>query len=116
MSEIVAIGAIGADAASSLRSATYDVQPLGRAAIPAASPYAVAQQSGFAELITGGLSRMDAKVANADRMVTQFALDGNTPIHHVTIALEEARLSVEMAMQVRQRLVEGYRELMNMQL
>jgi len=37
-------------------------------------------------------------------------------VHQVTLALEQARLSVELAMQVRQRLVESYRELMNMQL
>jgi flagellar hook-basal body complex protein FliE len=36
------------------------------------------------------------------------------PLHQVTYALEEARLSVELAMQVRTRLVESYRELMNM--
>jgi flagellar hook-basal body complex protein FliE len=32
------------------------------------------------------------------------------------MALEDARLSVELAMQVRTRLLEGYRELMGMQL
>jgi flagellar hook-basal body complex protein FliE len=63
-----------------------------------------------------GLTRMDAKVAHADRMVMHFALDERTPVHQVTIALEEARLAVEMTMQVRQRLLEGYRELMNLQL
>ena len=70
----------------------------------------------FAALLRNGLANMDAKVANADRMVARFALDDNVPIHHVTIALEEARLSVELAMQVRQRVVESYKELMNMQL
>ena len=59
---------------------------------------------------------MDAKVARADQLVTRFALDDSVPVHQVTVALEEARLSVELAMQVRARLVEGYRELMNLQL
>jgi flagellar hook-basal body complex protein FliE len=34
----------------------------------------------------------------------------------VTYALEEARMAVELAMQVRSKLVDGYREIMNMQL
>lgn len=70
----------------------------------------------FGTLLQRGLASMEAKVADADRMVARFALDDDVPVHQVTIALEEARLSVEFAMQVRQRLVESYRELMNMQL
>lgn len=70
----------------------------------------------FPSLISGGLAAMDAKVAHADAMVSRFAIDDNIPVHQVTIALEEARLSVEFALQVRQRFVEGYKELMSMQL
>ena len=70
----------------------------------------------FASMLSDGMKSMEAKVAHADDMVRRFALDDSVPVHQVTYALEEARLSVEMAMQVRARLVEGYRELMNMQL
>lgn len=70
----------------------------------------------FASLIQSSIANMDAKVAQADQLVTRFALDDSVPIHQVTVALEEARLSVELAMQVRARFVEGYRELMNLQL
>lgn len=71
---------------------------------------------GFASLIQSSIANMDAKVAQADQLVTRFALDDSVPVHQVTVALEEARLSVELAMQVRARFVEGYRELMNLQL
>lgn len=70
----------------------------------------------FEALLTGGLQAVDAKLARSEALVRQFAVDDSVPLHQVTIALEEARLAVEMAMQVRARLVEGYRELMNMQL
>lgn len=70
----------------------------------------------FESLLTGGLQAVDAKLARSEALVRQFAVDDSIPLHQVTIALEEARLAVEMAMQVRARLVEGYRELMNMQL
>jgi len=70
----------------------------------------------FGALVLAGLRGVEAKVGAADTLVRRFALDDGVPLHQVTIALEEARLSVELAMQVRARLVEGYRELMNMQL
>ncbi|HEV7690390.1 MAG TPA: flagellar hook-basal body complex protein FliE [Hyphomonadaceae bacterium] len=71
----------------------------------------------FGDLLTHGLSAANEKVATADKLLRSFALDGSSvPIHEVTIALEEARLAVEMAMQVRTKLVDAYRELMGMQL
>lgn len=71
---------------------------------------------GFGALVMAGLRGLDAKLDAADALVRRFAVDDSIPIHQVTMALEEARLSVELAMQVRARLVEGYRDLMNLQL
>ncbi len=86
----------------------------------AVSPGQPVQGSGsatsFADLLSGGLRQIDQRVAGADALVRSFALDDNVPLHQVTFALEQARLSVELAMQVQTRLVEGYRQLMNMQL
>jgi len=80
-------------------------------------PAAAAQPGGgFAEVLMSGLRGVEAKVANADALVQRFAVDDSVPVHQVTMALAEAKLSVELAMQVRSRLVEGYRELMNMPL
>jgi flagellar hook-basal body complex protein FliE len=70
----------------------------------------------FSSLLASGLHTLEAKIARADGLVRRFALDDSVPVHQVTYALEEARMSVELAMQVRARLVEGYRDLMNMQL
>lgn len=81
-----------------------------------ATPAAHQPGMGFGELLMSGLRATDARVETAEQLVRQFAVDDSIPVHQVTIALEQARLSVELAMQVRTRLVEGYRELMNMQL
>ncbi|HTN14559.1 MAG TPA: flagellar hook-basal body complex protein FliE [Sphingomonadaceae bacterium] len=75
-----------------------------------------ASGASFQSVLSAGLDAVNGKIAHADELVRQFALDDSVPVHQVTIALEEARLSVELAMQVRTRLVETYRELMNMQL
>lgn len=81
-----------------------------------AAPDAPATGPSFASILADGMRQVDAKVANANSLVQRFAVDDTVPIHQVTYALEEARLAVELAMQVRTRLVESYRELMNMQL
>lgn len=71
---------------------------------------------GFGDILSAGMAGVERKLATADDLVQRFALDGSVPVHQVTYALEEARMSVELAMQVRGRLLDGYRELMNMQL
>ncbi len=76
----------------------------------------VAPVSGFADILGTGLRSVEGKLASADALVRRFALDDEVPVHQVTFALEEARLSVELAMQVRARLVEAYRDVMGMQL
>jgi flagellar hook-basal body complex protein FliE len=83
---------------------------------PGIQPASGAGGASFGDMISAGLHQIDRKVASADALVRSFALDDNVPLHQVTFALEEARLSVELAMQVQTRLVEGYRQLMNMQL
>jgi flagellar hook-basal body complex protein FliE len=71
---------------------------------------------GFGELLSQGLNQVETRIDHANDLVRAYAVDDAMPIHEVTIALEEARLAVELAMEVRNRVIEGYREIMNMQL
>jgi flagellar hook-basal body complex protein FliE len=97
--------------------ATGAVDPvITRLGLPQAASPAAAAHTSFASVLAAGMRQVESKVATANDLVRQFALDDSVPLHQVTYALEEARLSVELAMQVRSRLVESYRELMNMQL
>ncbi len=72
--------------------------------------------SSFSSLLANGLENVNGKVLNADAMARAFTLDDSIPVHQVTYALEQARLSLELMTQVRTRLIEGYQQLMNMQL
>lgn len=85
-------------------------------AIPMQTPVAApSAQGGFDQVLMRGLAAVDAKVAHADALIEAFATGAPIPVHEVTIALEQARLSVELAGQVRTHLIETYREFMNMQ-
>ncbi|MFA6125557.1 flagellar hook-basal body complex protein FliE [Sphingomonas sp.] len=102
ISPIVAPGAAGTDPI------------ITRIGLPASPP--MVQSTGFADVLSAGVRHVETKLAQADDLVRRFALDDSVPLHQVTYALEEARMAVELAMQVRSKLVDGYREIMNMQL
>jgi flagellar hook-basal body complex protein FliE len=105
-----AIGAVG-----SVGLASGDAA-ISRLALTAPVAPAQVGQAGFSDILASGMRHVEGKLATANELVQRFALDDSVPLHQVTFALEEARLSVELAMQVRTRLVESYRELMNMQI
>ncbi len=103
MTEIAAIAAIGSSAESHAAPATALLAPANGSL-------------SFGDMLANGLQSVEDKIDHANELVRAFAVDESVPIHQVTIALEEARLAVDLAVQVRTRLVEGYREIMNMQL
>jgi flagellar hook-basal body complex protein FliE len=104
MTPIQPVGALSAEALASATPITTPPTP------PAGQAFS------FTDLFTNGMAQIESKVQHADEMVRRFALDDSVPVHQVTIAIEEARLAVDMALQVRTRLVDAYRELMNTQL
>jgi flagellar hook-basal body complex protein FliE len=69
----------------------------------------------FSKLLTDGAQKVSDDAFNADRLVHAFALSDAVPVHQVTYALEQARLSMSLMMQVRNHLVEAYQQMMNMQ-
>lgn len=93
------------------------VQPL---ALPPLSNTSLAMpaagEPGFSEWLVNGVTNVDRALVDANQAIASFALDGTSPPHQVMMALEEARMSLQFALQVRARLVEGYQELMRMQL
>jgi len=70
----------------------------------------------FGRMLLDGVEGVNQQLIGADAQVAAFALDDSIPVHQVTYALEQARLSFELMMQVRSRLVESYPEIMRMQL
>jgi flagellar hook-basal body complex protein FliE len=77
---------------------------------------AVPQSANFEQLLTGGIEAVDQKLRAADAAAAAFAVDDSIPVHQVMFALEDARLNFELMLQIRSRLVEGYQEILRMQL
>ncbi len=94
------------------------VAPVGAANMMAANPIDSTQGviSSFGRMMAEGVAQADQKAKAADAAVTAFALNDSIPPHQAMFALAEAHRSMTMMMQVRSRLVEGYQEIMRMQL
>lgn len=89
--------------------------PIGAASLPVLQSTRSAPAS-FSSLLVNGVEGANTKMLEAEETVRAFALDDSIPVHQVTYALEKARLSLEMVLQVRSRMVEAYQQFMNMQL
>ena len=64
----------------------------------------------------GGIDAVNRAKLEADRMQEDLAMGGPTSIHDAMIAAEKAQLSMQMAIQVRNRILTAYTEINNMAL
>jgi flagellar hook-basal body complex protein FliE len=69
----------------------------------------------FGQMIDGLVSSVDTQQAAASQ-ITQNVLAGNSgQLHQSVIAMQEASISFSLMVEVRNKLVESYQELMRMQ-
>lgn len=96
------------------------------AAVPAGPPALDATQIGaapdgaaagaFARLMQSQLGELNASMGAAETAMSDLAAGKAVELHDVMIALERARISVQTFIQVRNKLVESYQDVMRMQL
>ncbi|MBT9503769.1 MAG: flagellar hook-basal body complex protein FliE [Burkholderiaceae bacterium] len=70
----------------------------------------------FTELVTAGLQTVNSDWMRAQQGLGDLAQGGMGNLHEVMIRLEESRTSFQLLLQVRNRLVESYQDLMRMQI
>lgn len=71
--------------------------------------------SDFARGLSKALDELDRVQTQADTMVTRLVTGQAEDIHSVILAVERANLSLQMAVQVRNKVLEAYQEIMHMQ-
>jgi flagellar hook-basal body complex protein FliE len=70
----------------------------------------------FGQLVSQGLERVNTQLLGTQTDLQQLALGQAGSVHQVMIRMEEARLSFQLMMQVRNRVLEAYQDVMRMQL
>lgn len=70
-------------------------------------------QGGFSDAVAKSIAEVDKVVRAGDSLPTE-AISGDLDFHEVAAKMKEAELSFDFAMQVRNKLLDAYREVMRM--
>lgn len=74
------------------------------------------QTDGFAATLKNALSEVNKLQIQADDAAKNLAMGQAEDIHQVMIAVEQAKLAMQLTVQVRNKVVEAYQEISRMQI
>jgi flagellar hook-basal body complex protein FliE len=74
------------------------------------------ENSGFLDMLKEKLSEVNDKQIEAESITQKFIKGEEEDIHNVMLSTEEAKLSLELAVQIRNKLVDAYQEFNRMQI
>lgn len=69
--------------------------------------------AGFAEMLSNGVSEVDNSIQRSEQIHLE-AVSGTMDLHEVSAQLKQSELSFQFAMQVRNKFIDAYREVMRM--
>jgi flagellar hook-basal body complex protein FliE len=87
----------------------------GAAPATAAATAQRADAGSFLHWIDDQIAATDTQIKAADQAVRNVALGKTDNLHRVMMDIESARMSLDLVVQVRNRVVDAYQELMRMQ-
>lgn len=79
------------------------------------APQGMTAGEGVFDKLVSSLGEIDAGVERSGRAATELALGQTDNLHQVMIGAERTRLQFELAMSMRNRVLEAYQEIMRMQ-
>lgn len=90
-------------------------QAAGRAVAPAEAQKAAAQPGGFGDLISKSLKQVNDTQKEASSLATRFELgDSRVDLARVMLKSQEASVAFKATVEVRNRMVAAYQDVMNM--
>ncbi len=69
----------------------------------------------FGDMLNNIVGEINQQQIDADKAIAKVELDDSASIHDAIIALEKANISFRTMMQVRNKVIEAYQEIMRMQ-
>lgn len=79
-------------------------------------PAADADDKSFAAILKQSINEVNELQKEADKAILELTTGDNMSIHETVIALEKAEISFKLLMQVRNKIIEAYQEIMRMQI
>lgn len=89
--------------------------PIAPVALPGAAPAGVDASGRFDQIVSDGLGKVNESLLAAQSGVQALAAGTAPDLHRVMIQMEESQLSFQLMLQVRNRLLEAYQDVMKMQ-
>lgn len=74
------------------------------------------KQVSFSEYLNNALDQVNQLQTESERLGVEFAAGRTDNIHEVMIAAEKADISLQFTMQVRNKIMDAYNEIMRMQI
>ena len=68
----------------------------------------------FGQLVSNGLSQINGQLIGSQVDLQKLAMGDAQNLHQIMINMEESRVSFQLMMQVRNRLLEAYQDIMKM--
>ncbi|MGD0298447.1 MAG: flagellar hook-basal body complex protein FliE [Bryobacteraceae bacterium] len=93
------------------------ISALAPVSIPPMSPVdsSTATPGGFQSVLEGLVGGVEKSQAQAQKTVNSFLTGGNEELHSVALAAQRSSLEFDLFMQVRNKVVSAYQEVMRMQ-
>ena len=81
---------------------------------PATSPSKAG--SGFASALEGAIQSVEQPGQNANKAIQNFLNGDGEDLHNVALSVQQASLAFDLGLQVRNKIVSAYQEVMRMQM
>lgn len=75
----------------------------------------IADKDSFGQMLNQMINQVEHDQQQAEGLTQKLITGSVEDLHQVTFAMEQAKLSLQLAVQVRNKLVETYQEIMRMQ-
>lgn len=69
----------------------------------------------FGDVLTNAIDSLSQKENNANQAIASLAAGEDIEIHQVMLAMQEADISFQLALEVRNKIIDAYQEVMRMQ-
>jgi flagellar hook-basal body complex protein FliE len=81
---------------------------------PAAKP--ADAQKAFSAFLKDALNKVNEQQVQADQLAEKLVKGEDVDLHQVMIAAQKASISLQLALEVRNKVIEAYQEMMRMQI
>jgi flagellar hook-basal body complex protein FliE len=111
MSPLSAIPAYASGLTSQIERLPASTETISPTTLPSAQPI---DSSSFSSLLGKLVSDVNAQQQTSNQSVSALQGGANVPLHQAVISMEEANVSFQLLVEVRNKLLESYQEIMKM--